>query len=51
MPQDSNFYSEEAQEILGKIPLWIIRWGITLIFLFFGAIIIGCCFIKYPGES
>ena len=34
MPQDSNFYSEEAQEILGKIPLWIIRWGITLIFYF-----------------
>lgn len=50
MPQDSNFYSEEAQEILGKIPLWIIRWGITLIFLFFGAIIIGCCFIKYPER-
>ena len=50
MPQDTNFHSEEAQEILGKIPSWIIRWGITLIFLIFLAIIIGCCFIKYPER-
>lgn len=50
MPQNSNFHSEEAQEILGKIPSWIIRWGITMIFLIFLAIIIGCCFIKYPKR-
>ena len=50
MPQDINFYSEEAQEILGKIPSWIIRWGITLIFTIFLIIIIGCCFIKYPER-
>ncbi|OUN77854.1 HlyD family efflux transporter periplasmic adaptor subunit [Bacteroides sp. An51A] len=50
MPHDTNFHSEEAQEILGKIPSWIIRWGITLIFLIFLAIIIGCCFIKYPER-
>lgn len=50
MPQDANFHSEEAQEILGKIPSWVIRWGNTLIFLIFLAIIIGCCFIKYPER-
>ena len=50
MPQENNFHSEEAQEILGKIPSWIIRWGITLIFLIFLSIIIGCCFIKYPER-
>ena len=50
MPQETNFHSEEAQEILGKIPSWIIRWGITLIFLIFLAILIGCCFIKYPER-
>ena len=50
MPQEINFHSEEAQEILGKIPSWIIRWGITLIFLIFLSIIIGCCFIKYPER-
>lgn len=50
MPQENNFHSEEAQEILGKIPSWIIRWGITLIFLIFLSIIIGSCFIKYPER-
>lgn len=50
MPQETNFHSEEAQEILGKIPSWIIRWGITLIFLIFLTIIIGCCFIRYPER-
>lgn len=50
MPQETNFHSEEAQEILGKIPSWIIRWGITLIFLIFLSILIGCCFIKYPER-
>lgn len=52
MPQDrdNNFHSEEAQEILGRIPSWIIRWGITVIFSIFAIIIIGCCFIKYPER-
>lgn len=50
MPQKINFHSEEAQEILGKIPSWIVRWGITLIFVIFLVIIIGCCFIKYPER-
>lgn len=50
MPQDINNYSEEAQDILGKIPSWIILWGITLIFTIFLIIIIGCCFIRYPER-
>ena len=52
MPQDRdyNFHSEEAQEILGRIPSWIIRWGITVIFSIFVIIIIGCCFIRYPER-
>lgn len=48
MPKTNNHYSEEAQEILGIIPRWIIRWGITLIFIIFICIILGCYFIKYP---
>ncbi len=52
MPQDrdSNYHSEEAQEILGHIPSWTIRWGITVIFAIFVVIILGCCFIKYPER-
>lgn len=48
MPQENRFHSEEAQEILGKIPSWIIRYGITAIFIIFIGIIVGCYFIKYP---
>lgn len=52
MPQDreKNYHSEEAQEILGHIPPWTIRWGITVIFSIFAIIILGCCVIKYPER-
>jgi multidrug efflux pump subunit AcrA (membrane-fusion protein) len=42
------FHSEEASDILGKLPSWIIRWGVTLIFVIFFGIVLGCYFIKYP---
>lgn len=52
MPKDreNNHYSEEAQEILGRIPSWIIRWGVTVIFCLFAGIILGCCIIRYPER-
>jgi HlyD family secretion protein len=40
--------SEEVQEILGSPPRWIIRWGITIIFLIIIGIFVGSYFIKYP---
>ncbi len=40
--------SEEVQEILGYIPNWIIRWGITVILITISILIIGSCFFKYP---
>ena len=43
-------HSEEAQQILGRIPSWIIRWGVTVIFAVFALILIGCCIIKYPER-
>lgn len=43
-----NYYSEPVQEILGSIPSWITRWGVTIIFGVFAMIIIGCCLIDYP---
>ncbi len=45
---DNNFYSEPVQEIMGKVPSWITRWGVTVIAGIFAVIIIGCCIIKYP---
>lgn len=48
MSNSRNIRSEEAQQILGKLPSWIIRWGINIIAGIFIVIIIGCCLIKYP---
>lgn len=43
-----TFYSEPVQEIMGSIPSWTIRWGITVISVVFALIVIGSCIIKYP---
>lgn len=49
MPQiDNNFHSEEAQEIMGRAPSWVVRWGITVIFVILALIVLGCYIIKYP---
>lgn len=40
--------SEEVQEILSNPPAWIVRWGITLIFMFACIILALSFIIKYP---
>ncbi len=40
--------SEEIEEILGKTPNWIIRCGITVVFIVIALIFIGSWFFKYP---
>ena len=40
--------SEEFQEILGSVPSWILRRGITLIALIVLVILIGSSIFKYP---
>lgn len=40
--------SEEVQEILSNPPEWIVRWGITLIFVFTVIIFALSFIIKYP---
>ena len=48
-PDDKELnHSEEVQEIIGTIPSWIIRWGVTAIAAIFALIVVGCCIIKYP---
>ena len=44
----SGFHSDEVEEIMGKKPAWIIRWGITVIIAILLGIILACCIIKYP---
>ncbi len=40
--------SEEVQELLGQVPRWILRWGITIIMLTVAILIIGSTLFKYP---
>lgn len=45
---DIVVYSEEIRDILGEVPSWIIRAGITILFLTFILFLIGSWFFKYP---
>ena len=40
--------SPALQEILGRPPRWIIRWGITVVVVIICGIIVGSYFFKYP---
>jgi len=48
MPTGKDFYSEDVQYIMGKAPSWVVRWGVTIVFVIFMGIFGGCYFIKYP---
>lgn len=43
-----NLRSEEVQEIMGRIPSWIERWGITIIGLLLIVILAGAALFPYP---
>ena len=43
-----NLRSEEVQEIMGRIPTWIERWGITIIGLLLLVILAGAALFPYP---
>ncbi len=45
-----EFWSEEFQEVLGKVPSWILRRGITLISLIALLVLIGSAYFKYPDT-
>ena len=40
--------SEEFQEILGTVPPWILRWGITTLAVVVLILLIGSAIIRYP---
>ena len=43
-----NLRSEEVQEILGRPPRWIVRVGISIIFVVVAGLFTGSYFLKYP---
>jgi hypothetical protein len=40
--------SEELHEVMGKIPPWILRWGITVLLCIIIVLFTGSFFFKYP---
>ncbi|CAL2060345.1 HlyD family secretion protein [Tenacibaculum sp. 190524A05c] len=46
--QDIEIRSEEVQEILTKVPNWMIRYGNTLVFVLILMLLFISWFIKYP---
>ncbi len=51
MPRNLNeteIRSEEVQDILGRVPSWITRNGITLVLVIMFVLITGSWFFKYP---
>jgi multidrug resistance efflux pump len=40
--------SDELTNIIGQIPHWFLRYGISVIFIFVFVILVGCWFFKYP---
>jgi len=40
--------SPAVQEILSRPPRWIIRWGISIIFIIMAGLVVGSYFLKYP---
>jgi HlyD family secretion protein len=50
MEEKINIKSDEITEILGTPPRWIIRWGITVVFMIIAVVLIGSIFFRYPDT-
>lgn len=48
--RELDYISKEAQEIIGNIPHWLIRWGITVIFFVIIVLLFLSWLIKYPDT-
>jgi len=45
---DVELRSEEFQEVLGSVPSWMLRWGITVLAIVVVILLIGSAVVKYP---
>jgi multidrug efflux pump subunit AcrA (membrane-fusion protein) len=48
--EDIKLRSDDVQEILSKVPSWMVRWGTTLIFVLITLLIVLSYVIKYPDT-
>jgi len=42
--------SEEVQEIIGRMPHWLVRWGVTVGICILAIIFTGAYFVRYPDT-
>ncbi len=48
--KDLEFRSEEAQEVLSRMPSWMIRWGMTVLFAVVLILFFISYLVKYPDT-
>ena len=48
--RDIRLRSEAIQELLGRVPHWMIRWGNSLILILVVGVLAISYFIKYPNS-
>lgn len=48
--KDIELRSEEVQEVMNHISPWVVRWGLTVLFLSLLAVLVGCWIFKYPDT-
>lgn len=48
--EDIKLRSDDVQEILSKVPSWMVRWGTTLIFVLIVLALVLSYIIKYPDT-
>ena len=46
--KDIELRSEAVQEVMGQVPSWIVRWGITVLFAVVLTLVVGSFFFRYP---
>ncbi|MEN8154746.1 MAG: HlyD family efflux transporter periplasmic adaptor subunit [Acidobacteriota bacterium] len=46
--RDIVIYSDEMQDVVGEVPSWIIRSGISMLFIVILSFLVGSWFFKYP---
>lgn len=48
--KDIELRSEELQDVMGRIPPWILQWGISLLFVVIFIMLTGSYFFRYPDT-
>lgn len=50
MQKNKSYYSQEMNKVMQKLPMGVVRWGLTVIFFIFLGIFLTTFFIKIPES-